>query len=122
MAGLSKNGGARIGSGRKPGAKTAKTSDIALRAAVEGVTPIEVMLATMRVLWRDALETNDLKLKVAACAIAEKAAPYCHPRLAAIEHSGEVTRVSVIRAPAISPDAQTWAKQHVPAHINSKPN
>ena len=47
----------------------------------EGITPLEVMLHAMRAKFGE----GDL---VAAAALAKDAAPYVHPRLAAIEQSG----------------------------------
>jgi hypothetical protein len=49
-----------------------------------GIMPVEVMLKTMRALWKK-------KAHVAACAIAKDAAPYCHPRLTSIEGKLDVT-------------------------------
>ncbi len=76
-------GGKRKGAGRKPGSKTVRTSKVALEAAEKGITPLEVMLEAMRELY----EKGD---KVEAAKIAKDAAPYCHPRLNAIEHKGEI--------------------------------
>lgn len=94
-------GGARKGAGRKAGSITTKTREIADRAMAEGITPLEVMLQSMRRCWDDAESfqakvaggDKDAALVVmgarqAACAIAKDAAPYVHPRLAAVEHSG----------------------------------
>lgn len=75
-------GGKRAGAGRKPGSATKKTREVAERAAEEGQTPLEFMLETMRDL------TLDFKDRAWA---AEKAAPYIHPRLAAIDHSGSIS-------------------------------
>lgn len=75
-------GGARPGAGRKPGTATEKTRDIANRAAAEGITPLEVMVQTMRSLW-------DAGDKLGACAVAKDCAPYMHPRLANIEATGK---------------------------------
>lgn len=74
-------GGKRVGAGRKPGSKTKVNSDIALKAAQDGITPIEVMLNTMRYFYQK-------KEYAEAADIAAKAAPYCHPRLSAIELKG----------------------------------
>ena len=104
-------GGARAGAGRKPGSKTALTRDAAERLAKEGKLPLEVMVETMRSLW------NDGK-KLEACQIAEKAAPYMHPRLAAVEHSGELEVSRVVRVPDQSKTTAEWARTHVPAHMN----
>jgi hypothetical protein len=86
-------GGRRPGSGRKPGSLNKRTREIADKAAAEGITPIEVQLATMRALWARANEgdTLDLDKAIAASAIAKDAAPYIHPRLASIEASVAVT-------------------------------
>jgi hypothetical protein len=75
-------GGARQGAGRKPGGKNRKSREIADRAAAEGITPLEVMLHTMRAHY----EAGDFD---AASAVAKDAAPYVHPRLAAVEHGGK---------------------------------
>ena len=91
------SGGARPGSGRKKGSATLKTRAIADAAAAAGITPLEVMINTMRALYDryQALVAMapegtmlDLTLLKDASAIAKDAAPYMHPRLAAIEHTG----------------------------------
>jgi hypothetical protein len=82
------HGGARKGAGRKPGSATRKTREIADRAMEEGITPLEFMLQVMR----EPSDHEDPKVQVAREAMrfeaAKAAAPYMHPRLAAIEHSG----------------------------------
>lgn len=98
----SKRGGARKGAGRKPGSATKRTREIADRAAAQGITPLEVMLRAMTALvdQADALAESDvaqlngraadrLGLLVSAAEVAKNAAPYMHPRLAAIEHTGK---------------------------------
>jgi hypothetical protein len=72
------SGGKRHGAGRPPGTANLKTREIADRAAAEGITPLEVILKAMRMKW----EAGDFD---GACAFAKDAAPYMHPRLAAIE-------------------------------------
>jgi hypothetical protein len=73
-------GGARNGAGRKRGSRLAsRTRKIAERAAEEGVTPLEVMLKAMKAY----LAEGNLDK---AAAIAKDAAPYIHPRLAAVQH------------------------------------
>jgi hypothetical protein len=74
------HGGARPGSGRKPGSVTQKTREIAERAIKEGLTPLEYMLAVMRD------EVNDTETRMDA---AKSAAPYLHPRLNAITVAGD---------------------------------
>lgn len=79
---LSKRGGARKGAGRKAGSATQKTRAIADKAAAAGITPLEVMLEAMN----SFRESGDLEK---AASFAKDAAPYIHPKLAAIEHTGE---------------------------------
>lgn len=67
-------GGKRPGAGRKKGAKTKRKSAIAKEAVNRGISPIEVMLETMRELWAEGKKTE-------ACVIAHDAAPYCHSRM-----------------------------------------
>ena len=75
-------GGKREGAGRKMGARNTRTQEIAVQATAAGITPLEVMLGAMRQSW----EAND---KDAAARFAKDAAPYVHPRLAAVEHTGK---------------------------------
>ena len=77
---MSKHGGRRQGAGRKPGALTTKTREIAEHAIQGGITPLDYMLSILRdpnVKAEDRFEA------------AKAAAPYVHPRLAAVEHSGD---------------------------------
>lgn len=75
-------GGSRSGAGRKKG-QVSKATEIRqamiAKAVAKGVTPLDFMLAVMRD------ETADFKDRFEA---AKGAAPYVHPRLAAVEHSG----------------------------------
>lgn len=81
-------GGRRPGAGRKKGSATKKTREIADRAAEEGITPLEYMLQVMRT----ESTHEDARVQIAREALrfeaAKAAAPYMHPRLAAIEHTG----------------------------------
>lgn len=81
-------GGARQGAGRKTGAATKKTREIADKAAAGGITPLEFMLNLMR---EEPPETGDERAMQAYVVMrfeaAKAAAPYIHPRLAAIEHT-----------------------------------
>jgi hypothetical protein len=67
-----------------------KTRAIAARAAAEGITPLEVILRTMRSAWARASKNGETVTSfqdaLIAAAMAEKAAPYVHPRLAAEKH------------------------------------
>jgi hypothetical protein len=74
-------GGARPGSGRKPGSANRKTKEIAEGIVATGMSPLEYMVAVMR--STDPMIGSNMKLDAA-----KAAAPYIHPRLNAIEHSG----------------------------------
>lgn len=106
-------GGARPGAGRKEGSLTKRTREIAEVAAAQGVTPLEVMMSTMMALYKEAgncsrdhhdhgdkanehddghdamITENRIKLLNMAATIARHAAPYVHPRLSAVEHTGK---------------------------------
>mgnify|MGYP001569413853 CR=1 FL=1 len=75
------HGGKRSGAGRRKGSKTQRVQEIAAKAAEEGISPLEVMLGAMRAAW-----PHD---RDAAARFAKDAAPYIHPRLAAVEHTGK---------------------------------
>lgn len=104
----SKRGGARKGAGRKAGSATQKTREIADKAAAAGITPLEVMLENMdfahskaSLLLQGLLEGGAevpegfdqfkelLRFRGIAQECAKDAAPYIHPKLAAIEHTGK---------------------------------
>lgn len=57
----------------------------------EGVTPLDVMLGTMRALWAGAWlgDQMDAEKAAQASAVAKDAAPYMHPRLQATEITGK---------------------------------
>jgi hypothetical protein len=103
-------GGARAGAGRKRGSLSKRTREIAEAAASQGITPLEVMMRTMMELYKEAanyshhhdhgvnttehdhvsvITEHRIKLLNMAAAIARHAAPYMHPRLSAIEHTGK---------------------------------
>jgi hypothetical protein len=75
-------GGNRKGSGRKKSSLEKKSRLIAEIAVEEGITPLEVMLRAMRAYAESQCWDR-------ACAIAKDCAPYIHPKLASIEHSGK---------------------------------
>lgn len=79
------HGGARKGSGRKPGGLNKLTREIAAAAAAEGITPLEVLVNSMRVAW-DKSQTDPAYLSM-AISCAEKAAPYMHARIASVQHN-----------------------------------
>ena len=76
-------GGKREGAGRPVGAKTKRTREVAENAAHEGLTPVEYMLFVMRDQKADPSRRD---------AMARAAAPYIHPRLSTVQHSGNVTK------------------------------
>lgn len=97
-------GGKRAGAGRKPGAATAKTREIADKAASEGVTPLEVMLGAMRELW-------DNGNKLDAASIAKDAAPYMHPRLSNVDLKAEHDLTTFVISGEPISDPEKWAEE-----------
>jgi len=97
-------GGARVGAGRKKGAATTKTREIADREMQAGLTPLEYMLQVMRREPSPALDAKDMLAAVVLRFEAAKAsAPYMHPRLTAVEVTGQdggpietVTRIELV--------------------------
>jgi triphosphoribosyl-dephospho-CoA synthetase len=76
------HGGPRKGAGRKPG-QTTKLNETARQQALEGgITPLAYMLTILR---DETISTED------RFEAAKAAAPYVHARLAAVEHSGDMT-------------------------------
>ena len=94
-------GGTRIGAGRPKGAATKRTREIADKAATEGLTPLEVMLKAMN-------EHVAKKEWDAAAALAKDAAPYMHPKLQSVMHTGDkenpVVTDNTIRIEFVSAD------------------
>lgn len=96
-------GGARKGAGRKTGSATKKTREIADKAAAEGVTPLEVMLFTMRALLAEAEDVVAEQVAAGqpicwphgllqdAANVAKDAAPYMHPRLSSVDMKARVS-------------------------------
>ena len=90
-------GGKRSGAGRKANTPNKATKERQERVAATGATPLDVMIEAMRFHHAVAeaalcLPKPDLaaaKLAYeAAGAFAKDAAPYVHPRLQAVQHSG----------------------------------
>jgi hypothetical protein len=73
-------GGAREGAGRKPGTPNRATAERQQEVAESGITPLDYMLTVLR---------NDTEPFERRSWAAEKAAPYVHPKLAAVEHTGK---------------------------------
>jgi hypothetical protein len=90
-------GGKRDGAGRKVGAATKKTREVADKAAAEGITPLEYMLELLRDTQQPALVRFEA---------AKAAAPYVHPKLSSVEVAGDPDRpvgVELIRRVIVDP-------------------
>lgn len=101
-------GGYRPGAGRPAGAATKRTRAIADQAAAGGLTPLDVMLKAMR--DHAAADRWDDAAKVAAMA-----APFVHPRLAAVDLKSEgALTVRDISSEPLTTDE--WAARYVKGH------
>jgi hypothetical protein len=94
----SRVGGKREGSGRKLGSASKKTREIANKAAESGLTPLEYMLQILQDFGAEPAIRLDA---------AKSAAPYIHPRLSAVEHSGDLTIRTLSQELAELNDANT---------------
>lgn len=72
-------GGKRPGAGRPKGAVTRRSREVADKAAAVGETPLEYMLQVMRNSGASDARRDEM---------AKAAAPYVHPKLASMQHSG----------------------------------
>jgi hypothetical protein len=90
------HGGVRPNAGRKSGAATKKTRELADKAAEGGLTPLEFMLSVMRDEGAERSERLDM---------AKAAAPYIHPRLSNVEAKvdASVETVSEVRWSIVDP-------------------
>lgn len=68
--------------GRQKGIPNKATADKAAAVSASGLTPLDYMLQLMR----DEEQPAGIRADAA-----KNAAPYVHPRLAAVEHSGKVS-------------------------------
>lgn len=133
---MASHGGKRLGAGRKAGALTKRTREVAEKSLETGKTPLEVMLENMRHFQRVAIDAettlegltasefseqfpanafpeeqfkfllaqvkNTAGFRQAAQDAARDAAPYIHPKLTAVEHTGkdggpiEITRIELV--------------------------
>jgi hypothetical protein len=75
-------GGKRPGAGRKPGIPNRATIARQAEVAASGQTPLDYMLGVMR----DKKADKDRRDRMAAAV-----APYVHPKLSAVDHSGSLT-------------------------------
>jgi hypothetical protein len=81
------HGGKRPGAGRPKGAASRANEEVRQEAAATGELPLAYML---------------------------RIAPFCHSRLSSVEHSGEISRPTVIRAPAVSATLEEWQAEYAP--------
>ncbi len=81
MASRGPKPGMKVG-GRQKGTPNRATAERQRQIAESGMTPLDYLLSVMR----DENEPPDARLDAA-----KAAAPYVHPRLSAIEHSGDLT-------------------------------
>jgi len=100
-------GGARQGAGRKKGALTKRTQEIAAAALKDGVTPLDYLLGVLR---------NTEKDEKDRFAAAVAAAPYVHPKLASVEHSGEMKMTHEQALDEIEAAEQAAMNGHEQAH------
>jgi hypothetical protein len=73
-------GGKRDGAGRKAGTINKASAEKRAEITASGLTPLDYMLEVLR----DVRQPDDRRAWAA-----EKAAPYVHPKLAAVEHTGK---------------------------------
>ena len=124
-------GGARAGAGRKTGSLTKRTRQIAEAVATQGITPLEVMMKVMRQLYEEAGNVSEqdlgnkelanearIKLLNMAATVGRHAAPYVHPRLSAIEHTGKdgVPLQSGVLVVPSAMSVEDWERSAQPKH------
>src|SRR5262245_21810725 len=97
------HGGKRPGAGRPKGAASRANEQVRLEAAATGALPLAYMLRIMRDPSQPDGRRDDM---------AKAAAPFCHSRLSSVEHSGEISRPTVIRAPAVSATIDEWQAEY----------
>lgn len=84
-----KHGGARPGTGAKPGSTyPPRGRKVPLSALNKETTPVDLLIQSMQALWATAITPDgmiDIDRAKEACSIAKDVAPYVHPKLAQIE-------------------------------------
>jgi hypothetical protein len=99
------HGGKRPGAGRPRGAASRANEQVRQEAAATGELPLAYMLRIMRDPSQPVGRRDDM---------AKAAAPFCHSRLSSVEHSGEISRPTVIRAPAVSATLEEGQAEYAP--------
>lgn len=90
IEGKTKRGGRRPGSGRKKGTPNKKTAAVIQAVEEGGVMPLDYMLDVMRSpIPTDAEPTVEVAMRGLRFEAAKAAAPYVHPKLSAVEHTGK---------------------------------
>ncbi len=95
-------GGKRTNAGRKPGtvsAAPARRKAVAEKALEAGLSPLDVMMTTMRALWAQAVDETGKVVNIGkamqANIVAKDAAPFIHAKLssvnATVDAAGSVT-------------------------------
>lgn len=85
-----KRGGKRPGAGRKKGVPNKKTAAMVQAVEASGITPLEFLLNVMRGSPPNgATPAEIIAFTTLRFEAAKAAAPYVHPKLAAIEHTGK---------------------------------
>ena len=97
------HGGKRPGAGRPKGAASRANEQVRQEAAATGELPLAYMLRIMRDPSQPVGRRDEM---------AKAAAPFCHSRLSSVEHSGEISRPTVIRAPAVSATLDEWQAEY----------
>jgi hypothetical protein len=109
-------GGRRPGAGRPKGTKGRKAVSAAIvkKAVSEGKPlPLDVLLFSMDHYYGVAIAVEGLIDEAAlkeATLLAQAAAPYCHPRLNAVQQQTETTVTYVARLPSPVTDIEEWKK------------
>lgn len=107
--------------GRVKGIANKKTSEIANKAAQDGITPLEVMIAVMREAWeakQEFFKQGEIEKALQAGAIAadkaKDAAPYMHPKLQPVNSEGNSEQtINVNASPEQVADARERVRQRV---------
>lgn len=104
--------------GRQKGTPNRKNASLIKAVEVSGITPLEYLLHVMRApIPEDASALVQVALINQRFEAAKAAAPYVHPRLAAVQVSGEIEHQHVARMPAVEEGADTWAKRYAPTSL-----
>ena len=97
-AGSFKNGGKRAGAGRKKNKPNKASIKRQEQIAASGITPLDLMIKTMRELYylaKRAVGSERERLLKAAAVEARGAAMFVHPRLAQVTYDGTIGHTHV---------------------------